>query len=66
MVQHKGALVILGVIKGTARDRLYQELGLEFLVENYAITIILSTKLYRNFYHLTFKLTIVLLVKKRI
>ena len=33
MVQHKGALVILGVIKGTARDRLYQELGLEFLVD---------------------------------
>ena len=33
MVQHKGALVILGVIKGTARDRVYQELGLEFLAD---------------------------------
>ena len=28
MVQYKAALMIIGVIKGTSRGRLYQELGL--------------------------------------
>ena len=31
MVQHKAALVITGAIKGTSRDILHQELGLESL-----------------------------------
>ena len=31
MVHYKAALVITGAIKGTSRDRLYQELGLESL-----------------------------------
>ena len=31
MVQYRAALVITGAIKGTSRDRLYQELGLESL-----------------------------------
>ena len=34
MVQYKAALVIIGAIKGTPRDRLYQELGLESLVDS--------------------------------
>ena len=33
MVQYKAALVITGAIKGTSRDRLYQELGLESLAD---------------------------------
>ena len=33
MVQYKAALVITGAIKGTSRDRLYLELGLESLVD---------------------------------
>ena len=33
MVQYKPALVITGAIKGTSRDRLYQELGLEPLAD---------------------------------
>ena len=31
MVQYKAALVITGAVKGTSRDSLYQELGLESL-----------------------------------
>ena len=34
MVQYKAALVITGAIKGTSRDRLYQFLGLESLVDS--------------------------------
>ena len=33
MVQYRAALVITGAINGTSRDRLYQELGLESLVD---------------------------------
>ena len=33
MVQYKAAPVITGAIKGTSRDRLYQELGLESLAD---------------------------------
>ena len=33
MVQYKAALMITGVIKGTSRDRLYQELRLEYLAD---------------------------------
>ena len=33
MVQYRAALVITGAIKGTSRDRLYQELGLESLAD---------------------------------
>ena len=33
MFQYKAALVVTGAIKGTSRDRLYQELGLEFLAD---------------------------------
>ena len=33
MVQYKAVLVITGAIKGTSRDRLYQELGLESLAD---------------------------------
>ena len=33
MVQYKAALVITGMIKRTSHDRLYQELGLECLVD---------------------------------
>ena len=33
MVQYKAALMITGAIKGTSRDRLYQELGLESLAD---------------------------------
>ena len=32
MVQYKAALVIIGAIKGTSRDRLYQELGIYNLI----------------------------------
>ena len=32
-VQYNAALVITGVIKGTSRDRIYRELGLESLAE---------------------------------
>ena len=53
MVQYRAALVITGAIKGTSRDRLYQELGLEslvpqafFLPQNYRRTLtILSSNL---------------------
>ena len=33
MVQYKPTLVITGAIKGTSRDRLYQQLGLESLAD---------------------------------
>ena len=33
LVQYKAALVITGAIKGTSRDRFYQELGLESLAD---------------------------------
>ena len=33
IVQYKEALMITGAIKGTYRDRLYQELGLKYLVD---------------------------------
>ena len=33
MVQYNAALVIIGAIKGTSRDRIYRELGLESLAE---------------------------------
>ena len=33
MVQYNAALVIAGAIKGTARDRIYRELGLESVAE---------------------------------
>ena len=33
MVQYNAALVITGAIKGTSRDRMYRELGLESLPE---------------------------------
>ena len=32
-VQHNAALIITGAIKGTCRDKIYQELGLESLAE---------------------------------
>ena len=67
MVQYKAALVITGAIKGTSRDRLYQELGLESLEDRrWSRRLFSSTKLYRDSYHLTFILTIMLLVKERI
>ena len=31
-VQHKSALAIIGTIKGTSAEKLYQELGLEHLI----------------------------------
>ena len=67
MVQHKAALVITGAIKGTSRDILHQELGLESLADRRRpVAFFSSTKLYRDSYHLTFHLTIMLLVKDRI
>ena len=33
MIQYRGALVITWAIKGTSRDRLYQEIGLESLAD---------------------------------
>ena len=63
MVQYRAALVITGAIKGTSRDRLYQELGLESLVPQ---AFFLSTKLQKDSYHLIFELIIMLLVKERI
>ena len=33
MIQYRAALVITGAIKGTSRDRLYQEIGLETLAD---------------------------------
>ena len=33
MVQYNAALVITSACKGTSRDRIYRELGLEFLTE---------------------------------
>ena len=33
MVQYNATLVITGAIKGTSRDRIYRELGLESLAE---------------------------------
>ena len=33
MVQYKTALLVTGAIKGTSRDRLFQELGLESLID---------------------------------
>ena len=44
MVQYNAALVITGVFKGTSRDRIYRELGLESLAER-----IWSHKMF--FYH---------------
>ena len=64
MVQYKAALVITGAIKGTSRDRLYQELGLESLADRrWSRKLFSSTKSYRDSYHLILKLTIMLLVK---
>ena len=33
MVQHNAALIITGAFKGTSRDKIYQELGLESLAD---------------------------------
>ena len=33
LVQYNAALIITGAIKGTCRDKIYQELGLESLAE---------------------------------
>ena len=33
MIQYREALVITGATKGTSRDRLYQEIGLESLAD---------------------------------
>ena len=33
MVQYNAALIITGAIKGTSRDKIYQELGLESLAD---------------------------------
>ena len=33
MIQYNPALIITGAIKGTCRDKIYQELGLEFLAD---------------------------------
>ena len=33
MVQYRVALVVTGTIKDTSRDRIYQEIGLEFLAD---------------------------------
>ena len=64
MIQYKAALVIAGA---TFRDRLYQELGLESLADRrWSLGFFSSTKLYRDSHHLTFILTIMLLVKERI
>ena len=65
MVQNKAALVLTGAIKGTPRDRLYQELVLESLADG-PIGFFSSIILYEDSYHFTFKLTIILLVKERI
>ena len=67
MVQYKAAVVITGAIKGTSRYRLYQEFALEPLANRrWSRRLFSSTKLYRNPYHLTFILTIMLFVKERI
>ena len=51
-------------IKGTSSDKLYQELGLEFLTDKrWSHRLFSSTKLYKHSYHLTVKITIILLVK---
>ena len=34
MVQYNAAVAITGVVKGTSRDRIYRELGLESLSEH--------------------------------
>ena len=33
MVQHNAALIITGALKGTSRDKIYQELGFESLAD---------------------------------
>ena len=67
MVQYKAALVITGAINGTSRDRLYQELGSESLEDRrWSRRLFFFHKIMQGSYHLTFKLTINLLVKERI
>ena len=67
MVQYEAALVITGAIKGISRDITYQELGSESVADGrWSRRLFSSTKLYRDSYHLMFKLTIMLLVKLRI
>ena len=34
-LQHKASLAITGAIKGSSTDKLYQELGLEFLQKHF-------------------------------
>ena len=54
MVQYKAALAITGTIMGTSLDRIYQDLGLESLADKrWSRNLFPSTKLYRDFYHLT-------------
>ena len=58
----RAALVITGAIKGTFRDSLYQELSLESLEDRrWSRRLFSSTKLYRDSYHPTFILTIMLI-----
>ena len=65
MVQYRAALVITGAINGTSRDRLYQELGLESLVDRrWSRRLFSSTKLHKDSYHLILKLIVMLLVKE--
>ena len=67
VVQYNAAFLSVGAIKGTSCNRLYKELGSEFLEDSrWSRRLFSSTKLHRDSYHLIFKLTIMLLVKERI
>ena len=65
MVQYKAALLISDAIKGTSRDTLFQELGLESLTGYGPVGFLSSAKLHRDPYHLIFKLTLIVIVKER-
>ena len=58
MVQYKAAFMITGAIKGTSRDRLYQELGLESLADRrWSRRLFLFYKITQGLFPSYFKLT---------
>ena len=55
MVQYNAALMITGAFKGTSRDRIYQELGLQPLADRRWTRKLFFTKYSSDYYHLTLR-----------
>ena len=66
MVQYKATLVIIGALKGTSCDKLYQELGLETLTDRrWSCRLFFFHKFIQGFLLSYLQITIMLLVKEQ-